>query len=277
MQSSNKHKYSPLKIAQLKMWMEEMKAQGQTKYFEVYVDDFKIVPKTDNIQNLESFEPYMDEETETVKIFIYNTPDSNRYTQKIFTLKEKEKESAQNQPQQNQTLSGAEVTNIVSEKVTQAKKEWDCEKVKEKLEETKGKLSEAEDYIEKLKGIISETEKKLQEAKSLGDFTSVLKDLAPQILSIKKEEKGNLSGAKTETEKKPEAEASFKAKSSGEGNSAEENDKTLIEFAKSFRENFNKEELEMILSVIDEFVKDKSNIKPVAELLNINIKQQNTK
>ncbi|MBI2968900.1 MAG: hypothetical protein HYY40_13955 [Bacteroidetes bacterium] len=268
--NSNTMQYSPLKIQQFKMWLEEMKEQNKTQYFEVFVDDFKIVPRTDNIEDFDRHEQYLDEDTQKVTVLYYNTPNSNRYKKNIYLLKNK------SQPvQQNQTLSGPEVDAKIEEKVTIAKERWDCEQVKKELETTKGKLGEAEDFIEKLKGIIADTEKKLQDAKSMGDFAAVIKELAPQFLSLKKNPKENLAGQ--QTEKKPEEEASFSKASSEKTSELSETEKRYIEAGKMLEEKFNPQELDIVLSIIDTLGTDKSNIKPVAELLNINSKTQTKK
>lgn len=268
MQTSNTHKYSPLKIAQLKMWLEEMKEQGLTKFFEVFVDDFKIVPKTDAIQNLDAYEQYIDEDTQTIKVFIYNTPDSHRYSQRIFTMKEKTVQA----PVQNQTMSGVEIQNTISEKVEQAKKEWDCEQTKKELEDTKRKLRESEEYAEKLTSRIETLKEKLENAKTMKEIVTAISEYGPVIFGGNPKPSATLSGA--QAEKKPEEQASFKMKTEGEP-SLSEQEKYFIEFGKSLRENFSQEEFTKILSIIDVFAKDKSNIDPVVSLLNIN--QQNKK
>ena len=57
---------------------------------------------------------------------------------------------------------------------------------------------------------------------------------------------------------------------SSEEEALPEADKAFMEFGKKLRETFNRDEFDMVLLVIDEFMKDKTNIKPVTELLNIN-------
>lgn len=269
-ENNNATKYSPLKIQQFKMWLEEMKEKGNAQFFEVFVDDFKVIPKTDSIEDFDKHEQYMDEETKKVTVLTYNTPNSNRYKQHIYLLKEK----TQTAPQ-NQALSGPEVEAKIDEKVNLAKERWDCEQVKKDLETAKGKLGEAEEYIEKLKTIIYDTEKKLKEAENTGDMKKVLTDLVQKFLEAKNPGPSNLSGA--QTEKKPEEEASFSKVSSEETNGLSEVEKRYIEAGKILEEKFTEKELDTVFSIIDALASDKNNIKPVAELLNINNNQQKTK
>ena len=81
-------KYSPFNLEQFMNWLRDMKDNNQPKFIEVYVDDMKVVPKTDNIDEFERHEQYVDDETEKIRVLVYNTEKSNRYKQHIFKLKE---------------------------------------------------------------------------------------------------------------------------------------------------------------------------------------------
>lgn len=265
-QSSNIMKYSPLKIQQFKMWLQEMKEKGETKFFEVYVDDFKVVPKTENPDDFDNHEQYIDESTEKVSVLYYNTPKSNHYKQNIYLLKEK---------QENQTLSGVEVQQKIDEGINRGLKGVEerlaCEQLKKDLSDTQKKLEESESYAEKLESRIETLKENLENAKNAKEILSIVAEYGAEFLG-KKKPNSALAGA--QTEKKPEEQASFKMKSSEGENSVSEQEKYFIEFGKSLRENFSREEFEKILSVIDAFAKDKSNIEPVVSLLNINTNKQ---
>lgn len=262
----NSNKYSPLKIQQLKMWLEEMREKQQPKFFEVFVDDFKVIPKTDVIDDFDKHEQYMDEESRKITVLIYNTPNSNRYRQHIFLLNEKPQAM-----QQSQTLSGPEVQMKIEEALRHERERNECEKVKEKLQDKINELEEAEEYIDKLKGIIRSTEMRLQDAKSMNDITALLKEFALPLLPIKKVPNDNLSGA--QPEKKPEEQASFSK--NGESVNSEVL-KPYAEAAKMLVEKFTEEEMDTVLEIIYVLGENKNDIKPVAELLNINHKKTKT-
>jgi len=256
-------KYSPFNLEQFKNWLRDMKDKGETKYIEVYVDDFKVVSKTDNPDNFDSHEQFVDDETEKIRVLVYNTEKSNRYKQHVFKLKDS-----------SQQLNGVEVDKKIEDGINKGLKAMEekllCDQVKKELEAAQFKLKESEEWNEKLEGIIDETKKKLEDAKGMSDFTSIIKDLAlPQILPKKTEEK-TLSGNET-----PKEEASFKMKSSEE-NALSEDDKFFLDFGSKMKSAFSKEEFDVVFDIISEFVKDKTNIKPVTELLNINTNPQKT-
>lgn len=103
----------------------------------------------------------------------------------------------------------------------------------------------------------------------------MIRDFGPALFGVKVPPSNAPLSGNTQEEKKPEEKAEFKMKNTEEEKkSFSEDEKNLIEFGKSLRANFSKEEFEMVMSILDEFVKDKTNIKPVQELLNINTNQQ---
>src|SRR3990170_3660101 len=96
--------YNDVKLSQFKMWLHDMADKGEGKYLEVYVDDVKVVPRTNRIEALDDHKVYLEETTETIKVFIYNTENSNRYQQFTFVLEKKKpiEHPVQIQTQQSQ-------------------------------------------------------------------------------------------------------------------------------------------------------------------------------
>ncbi len=266
-------KYDPTKLESIKRMLANEARDGSPRYYEIWVDDVKVVEKTNDHQKFNTYEDFIYADTEKVTINLFTATQSSAHivTRHNFTFEEEEETKSEGHSMNGFGLG--EVEARINEKVSQERERWDCAQVKKDLDATKEKLKEAEDYTETLQGIIDETKKKLSEAKGIGEITAIIKDIAlPHLLGKKPTEKETLSGSE---EKKPEVEASFKMKTSEE-NTLSEDEKNLIEFGKSLRANFTQQEFEMVLSIIDEFVKDKTNIKPVRELLNINTNPQKT-
>ena len=61
--------YNDVKLSQFKMWLHDMVDKGEGKYIEVYVDDVKVVPRTNRIESIDDHKVYLDDTTETVKVF----------------------------------------------------------------------------------------------------------------------------------------------------------------------------------------------------------------
>lgn len=259
-------KYDPLKIELIKKNLETQQQQGAALFYEIYVDNLKVVHRTNKVELFDNYEEFVNEDTQKIRILIYSThPTAPRNTKHIFLMKTEENKNG---------LSGAEIQNQIAEGVAREREKWECDQVRRDLESSKTKLSEAEEYIEKLKKIIYDTEGKLKEAEKTGDFTKILTELAGQFLPLKNQPKGNLSGA--QEEKKAEEQASF-SKTKQEENSLSEEEQRYINAGKVLEEKFTEPELDTVFSIIDALAADKNNLKRVAELLNINHNQQKTK
>lgn len=256
--------YEPSRLETIKRVLENEQRRGSPRFYEVWVDGVKVVEKTDNPDDFSKYEEFIFADTQKVTVNLFtSSPTSAHIVSRLhFTFGEEPKS-------RDESLRGfglGEVEARINEKVTQERERWECDQVRKELDATKTKLKEAEDWSEKLEDTIGEITKKLEEAKNQNDFAAILKDLAlNHLIGKKTEDKQTLSGS----EKQPQEEASFKMKSS-EGESLSDEDKFFVELGKNMRTSFTEDEFDMALSVIREFVRDKSSIKPVTELLNIN-------
>ena len=147
--------YNDVKLAQFKMWLHDMADKNEGKYFEVYVDDVKIVPRTNKIDAIDDHKVYLDERTDTIKVFTYNTENSNRYEQFTFFIEKKKvtDNSTQTivQTAQPQGLSGLELENKINERLNQSlmqeRERWQTDLLKRDFDACKKQLADAEEYI----------------------------------------------------------------------------------------------------------------------------------
>lgn len=276
--------YNDVKLSQFKMWLHDMVDKGEGKYIEVYVDDVKVVPRTNRIESIDDHKVYLDDSTETVKVFTYNTENSNRYQQFTFFIEKKKsiEHPVQNQTpqvQQPQGLSGIELENKINQSLAQERERWQNDLMKRDYETCQKKLTEAEDYIEEL-------EEKLNVYKSkklhLGDVN--LGEVASIVLEgmvkrnphwVAKLPGGDaLAGliAKEATENGTaeviESEVVFKKKTPVEDGMSEEM-KAQLGFLKQLESHFNQEQLDKIMLILQSFVEEPKNIETVFELLEI--------
>jgi hypothetical protein len=275
--------YNDVKLSQFKMWLHDMVDKGEGKYIEVYVDDVKVVPRTNRIESIDDHKVYLDDSTETIKIFTYNTENSNRYQQFTFYIEKKKpiEHPIQNQPQQIQQaqgLSGIELENRINQSLAQERERWQNDLMKRDYETCQKKLTEAEDYIEEL-------EEKLNVYKSkklhLGDVN--LGEVASIVLEgmvkrnphwVAKLPGGDaLAGliakeAIDTTAEVVENEVVFKKKTPVEEGMSEEM-KAQLGFLKQLESHFNQEQLDKIMLILQSFVEEPKNIETVFELLEI--------
>lgn len=134
--------YDQLKIDKLRHFLEAQTERGQAKPFEIFVDNLKVVSKTDDPKEFDAYEYYMNEDTEKVRILIYNSNLSPRNDQYCFMVQRNKMEKS---------LNGlGEVENIIQEKLAARDREHEMNKLREELEATKLELEESEEYSEKL-------------------------------------------------------------------------------------------------------------------------------
>lgn len=279
--------YNDVKLSQFKMWLHDMATKGEEKHFEVYVNDVKVVPRTNKIEQIDDHKAYLEDTTETVKVFVYNTENSNRYIQFIFFIEKKkpiEHVETINAPQQPQSLSGIELENRINERLTaalaQERERWQNDLMKREFETCKKDLADAEEYIEDLEKQLSHYKsKKLHWGDvNLGDVASVIVEgmvkrnphwvaklpggdaLAGLIATEATTENG--------TAEVVENEVVFKKKTPAEDGLSEEV-KAQLGFLKQLETHFNQEQLDKIMLILQSFVETPKNIETVFELLEI--------
>jgi hypothetical protein len=282
--------YNDVKLSQFKMWLHDMADKNEGKYIEVFVDDVKVVPRTNKIESLDDHKVYLDDTTETIKVFTYNTENSNRYQQFTFVI---EKKKANEYPVQNQNvqtpqvqgLSGIELENRINQSLAQERERWQTDLLKRDFETTKKELQDAEEYIDDL-------EKQLSVYKSkklhLGDVN--LGEVASIVLEgmvkrnphwVAKLPGGDaLAGliAKEATENGTaeviENEVVFKKKTPAEEGMTEEM-KAQLGFLKQLESHFTQEQLDKIMSILQAFTEEPKHVETVFDLLEI--KKENEK
>lgn len=279
--------YNDVKLSQFKMWLHDMATKGEEKHFEVYVNDVKVVPRTNKIEQIDDHKAYLEDTTETVKVFVYNTENSNRYIQFIFFIEKKkpiEHIETIHAPQQPQGLSGIELENRINERLTaalaQERERWQNDLMKREFETCKKDLADAEEYIEDLEKQLSHYKsKKLHWGDvNLGDVASVIVEgmvkrnphwvaklpggdaLAGLIATEATTENG--------TAEVVENEVVFKKKTPAEDGLSEEV-KAQLGFLKQLETHFNQEQLDKIMLILQSFVETPKNIETVFELLEI--------
>ncbi|MDO9187398.1 MAG: hypothetical protein Q7W13_15395 [Bacteroidia bacterium] len=271
--------YDQLKIDKLKLYLQTQADRNAARYYEIYVDNLKAVHKTNDIQEFDSYEDYMTEDTDRIRILVYSTnSQSPRNDQYVYRMKKQEEQKT---IVQQQGLSGIEIESRMEEKLQTHRERWEHEALVKELEQTKQQLKESEEYAEKLVAELQEyRSKKLHWGNvNLGELASVVVEgivrRNPQMVAklpggealagiIEQDNKER--GTTTTTH---ETEVSFKKKSDTPELSDEE--KGYLNFMRGIAESFDDEEIVILTQVITKLEEDTTQLKPVAELLNINV------
>jgi len=271
--------YDQLKIDKLKLYLQTQADRNAARYYEIYVDNLKAVHKTSDIQEFDSYEDYMTEDTDRIRILVYSTnSQSPRNDQYVYRMKKQEEQKT---IVQQQGLSGIEIENRMEEKLQTHRERWEHEALVKELEQTKQQLKESEEYAEKLVAELAVyRSKKMHWGNvNLGEFASVVVEgivrRNPQMVAklpggealagiIEDDNRERASTTPT-----PETEVSFKKKSDTPELSEEE--KGYLNFMRGIAESFDDEEIIILTQVITKLEEDTTQLKPVAELLNINV------
>lgn len=273
--------YDQLKIDKLKLYLQTQADRNAARYYEIYVDNLKAVHKTSDIQEFDSYEDYMTEDTDRIRILVYSTnPQSPRNDQYVYRMKKQEEQKT---IVQQQGLSGIEIESRMEEKLQTHRERWEHEALVKELEQTKQQLKESEEYAEKLVAELAVyRSKKMHWGNvNLGEFASVVVEgivrRNPQMVAklpggealagiIEDDNRERATATPT-----PETEVSFKKKSDIPELSEEE--KGYLNFMRGIAESFDDEEIIILTQVITKLEEDTTQLKPVAELLNINVTQ----
>jgi hypothetical protein len=257
-------KYDQLKIDRLKYFLQNMADKGQAKPFEIFVDSLKVVPKTEDVKDFDHYEFYMNEDTEKIRILIYNSSLTPRNDQYCFYLQDNKL---------SKPLNGiGDLDGIIQEKLIQRDKEYELTRLKEDYEKTKQELNEAEDYIEELEEKLSLATNDKHKIKNI-DIVDVAGALlgrwaqnSPQLSALGL---GSLAGGSNEAHVNPEVESEASFKKKEEENETSEKDKDYLQFLNQLSERLNETEFHTTMLIIDQLTKDTTQINAVADLLGI--------
>lgn len=263
-------KYSEQKIDNLYNYLQNSKEQGEAEDYEIFVDAFKVVKRTNDLTRFESYSNFIQPETKAVTIVIYDGT-SPRNTKHIFTIKE----------DNTNGLSGLDVDTRIEEKLRSEKEKWETELLKKENERLQTELSEAEAYIEELE----EKEEKAKDKKfrmgdvNVGEFASVMLEgfvrRNPQLLTKLPGgealagviEQDNAEREKALLDRSPEPEVTFKKKSNSTESSLSEEDKSYLDFIKSLKDKFDHEQMTNVMLILDVLAKNPNNIDATTQFL----------
>ncbi len=279
--------YDQLKIDKLKLYLQSQADRGAARYYEIYVDNLKAVHKTNDIQEFDSYEDYMTEDTDRIRILVYSTnATSPRNDQYVYRMKKPEE---QKMVIQTPALSGIEIESRMEEKLQTHRERWEHEALIKELEQTKQQLKESEEYAEKLAAELNVfRSKKMHWGNvNLGELASVVVEgivrRNPQMVAKLPGgetlagiiEEDNKERANPTTAINDGTKVSFKMKDENEPTKVmlTEEEIGYLNFMKGISENFEDEEIIILTQVINKLEEDTTQLKPVAELLNIDVNE----
>lgn len=270
--------YDQLKIDKLKHYLEMQANKGQAVPFEMFVDNLKVVPRTEDPKEFENYEFYMNEDTEKVRILIYGYGQSPRNDQYCFMVQKNKLDKG---------LSGlGEIETIVQEKLAARDREYEMTRLKEELEAIKQELEEAEEYNEKLEKEIEYMKANKFKLKNMdmGELAShALEGILrrnPQIFTkipggqalagfIEQDNKEQETRMLEQQQPAQEPEATFQKKQPAEPQLSDIEVRQLA-FLQQLQEAFDAKQVEIFNIILGKLAAEPAKLQEIATLLGIN-------
>lgn len=266
----NKEKYEQKKIDNLIQYLRLYNDKGQPIDYEILVDGFKAVRRTNDPDMFTMFENFVTADTRSIEVLLF-TGSSNNNEKRIFYFGDQPKEG----------LSGLDVKNIVDEEVQRKLREKEYETLKDDNKKLQQHISDLESEVEELEKQNARLEMKQSPLNSfLGDIGSSLVESFvkrnPKLMAAfpgGEALAGLLQSSNDEEQVEqqlPESEVSFKPKISAP--TINEEDQAAIQFVNQLKSQFTKDEFERVLHILQTLADDKSKIDLIMN--HVNIKQQ---
>jgi len=270
------------KVNNLKTHLDTMAAKGKAKFYEIYVDSLKAVPKTDEADEFETYEDYLTANTNEIRIVIYYSDASPRNEQYVFSMKAKSPEEALDLGLNGvafRSYSSKDLIQMRQQKDRKTAETMEIQGLKRHIGELNGEIEEKDEYIERLESGIEQAKANGNKIGNMhiGDIVSVALEglvrrnthLIAQVPVL-----NGLAGIieRDNTQpfqpiiQQPETEVTFKKKEQPAPALTEE-DQQCLALIKNIQNHFTPDEFTKVIDVLDALSKDKTQITPVMELL----------
>jgi FtsZ-binding cell division protein ZapB len=263
----NKEKYEQKKIDNLLHYLRLYHDKGQPIDFEILVDGFKAVRRTSDPDMFTMFENFVTAETRSIEVLLF-TGSSNNNEKRIFYFGEQQKEG----------LSGMDVKSIVDEEVQRKLREKEFDELKYENKNLKQHIADLESEVDELEKQNARLEMKQSPLNSLlGDVGSSLVESFvkrnPKLMAAfpgGEALAGLLQSSNEEAseETTPDSEVSFKPKVTTSAPTPSEEDEAAVQFVNQLKSQFNKEEFERVLHILQMLADDKSKIELILNHVN---------
>jgi hypothetical protein len=146
--------YNAEALAKLKSWLGMMAEKNHKKFFEIFVDNARVVHKTDDLSEFDDHEMWVDDKTKVIRVLVYNTEGSHRYQPFEYRtenyLNELEQAKQKSDLKLQQSLSGLDVDKKIESALDKQKQEFAFDALKKENVDLKQRVKEADEYINRL-------------------------------------------------------------------------------------------------------------------------------
>lgn len=276
-------KFEQSKVERLRNHLVTMAAKGQAKFYEIFVDSLKAIPKTDEPAEFDGYEDYLTPDSVQIKIVIYNTAASPRNEQFVFLLKAKDREEATEiglNGFTSETYSVGKINEWRQGKAKKTAEENEIQELKRQIASLQAELTEKDEQLDQFSDVILEAKKNGNKIGGIdvGEALSVaLEGIVRRNTHLLAKvpmmnglagiiEEDNKRTNENKQEPKADAEVSFKKKEAPLPSMSEE-EKMFMDFFKEMRSHFSEDEMGLVFEILDSLSKDKEQLQTVVDLL----------
>jgi hypothetical protein len=278
-------RYDQHKIDSLKRYLQRETDKNRARDYEIIVDGFKVVSRTNDIGEFDDYEQEIKDNTRNLSILIYDGDKTNRNTKYSFALNQ---DSAIPAQPQNSLGSLGDIDQIIQQKMDDKDKDYQINTLKEKLEETEEKLEESEEFAEKLKAELEHIKANRFQMKDVN-----LLEVGAELLKFTINQKAKKSpfaaqlsgilGAISDmdqpalppkTESEPDCEVTVQEQPGNPQPALTEIQLLLLDNIQQMERVFTPEQMPIMNRVMNKLMENPSQLIPVAELLNVKIKNE---
>jgi len=260
-------KFEQSRIDSIKRYLQREAEKGRKKDYEIVVDGFKVVSRTDNLDEFEDYEAELKNGTRNISILVFDGPSTNRNTKYSFYL--------QGEPTgQAKPLNGlGEIEQIIQEKLDAKDREFELRQLREKLGDAEKALEESEEYNEQLEKRIEElTSRKSLETKNTGELLAAAVGYIVHRNKDKFPMGQELAGLFPDTDVKnlpqpaEETTASFEKRKTGDA--FDEDTKNRLSLIADLQSRLDEPQLIGLFTIIRKLTEEPPLIETVIDLLN---------
>jgi hypothetical protein len=266
--------YNPEAVEQIKQLLLSESRSGTPLPFEVKVDGYIKIRKTNNVERFNELYAFVDDTTEHLVITLFIDPATDKREWYKFRLK---------QSAASDNLNGIDMDAKLNEKLKAYDTQQEHKRTKEALQMSNDKLIKAEEYIDTLLNQLEESKTKPNHignwdfGKLIGTAVEGIAINYPKVLTnvpvlngiakviqedVKTKSNQNLNGSF-------EGDVSFKIKEEASAQPLTAHELAIKELTEFMASKFNEQERYVLSLIIEELGNKPSELHTIADLLNI--------
>lgn len=277
-------RYEQNKIDSLKRYLKREAEKGRTRDYEIIVDGFKVVSRTNDVEEFDDYEDELQDSTRNVSILIYDGAGTNRNTRYSFALNQDNTSPISAKPV-NGVGSLGEIDEIIQQKLEEKDRDYKIAALEKELEETKQQLAECEEYKDELQAKVTNLEAEVAAKPQPNQLNLQIGEIGAALVgNLMKKNMPQLSGLLNglmgtpeipAPATQPEVEATFqKQEDAPAAPQMTEQQSRNLKNLEMMEQAFSAEQLQIVIAIIQQLMRTPEQVIPVAQFLNLHEHEQ---